>query len=468
MRCLAVIAAVVFSAHAIAAVELNGIGRFVQLREVQFMGALYCEKPSTTAAELLAADRHQRMEIRVVKPRIFAKRFRQWWIDGVAINNRPAVLQHHIDNFSYFTNLFDFKLLRGDRIVIERVPGAGVEFLFNGQPIGRVEDADFFSLLLSSWIGEVSLSTDFRTALLAGGKVDAALQGEFASFTPAPQRPAVAVAANAEAAAGAVAQANVDITAAENAAVGGAVVEGGLVEGGLVEGGPVEGGPVEGSVVEAGVIEAPVAGGTLVEGVAGERVGVERDSVEGTVVAVAASVAPAATAAPRRSEKTAAAATLSLPRQAPVKASVPIAPALIAGGGTQQALKAAPGQGRAARQPAAQQPVRAAAGGLSAAALLRRQQYVNEALIWTNKHSRYPRRALATRQQGLVLLDVTLDRDGRVQAVTVVQESEHALLNKAAVRAVKKASPFPPPPAVDETFSLTVPISFKLVVDRPR
>ena len=50
-----------------------------------------------------------------------------------------AVLEKHIADFACFTEPFNFKLVRGDRIVIERLPGRGVNFQFNGRHLGGTE-----------------------------------------------------------------------------------------------------------------------------------------------------------------------------------------------------------------------------------------------------------------------------------------------------------------------------------------
>ena len=378
--------------------SLNGVGRFEQLREVQFMAALYSDSPATSAAGLLAAGGRQRIEIHVVKARISAKRFRQWWVDGVAINNPAPVVRRHIDNLSYFTGLFAFKLVRGDRIVIARSPGSGVEFIVNTETIGRVTDLAFFNLLLSSWIGEVSLSTHFRAGLLAGGDVDAALLAQFNRYTPEPGRVGL----------GGRVWPHGGMGTAETAAV---------TEADSVVA-PLNESPATASMA-TGLSAAPTAEAVA----AGERNNGGGPPANGPVLA-----APPLAQSPRVAD------VAAPPPQAGVVELLPVAPT-------------------------------PPAGGVSAAALLQRRQYVNEVLTRTNRHSRYPRRALATRQQGLVMLDITLESDGRLKRVTVVQASAHSLLNKAAVRAVKKASPFPPPPASQELFSLTVPVSFKLLAD---
>lgn len=80
------------------------------------------------------------------------------------------------------------------------------------------------------------------------------------------------------------------------------------------------------------------------------------------------------------------------------------------------------------------------------------------------KHKSYPRIAQQRGQQGDVFLDLKLDGNGNVLSARVKVGSGYESLDKQALEMVKKASPFPAPPASlrNRTFNITVPVSFKL------
>ena len=61
-------------------------------------------------------------------------------------------------------------------------------------------------------------------------------------------------------------------------------------------------------------------------------------------------------------------------------------------------------------------------------------------------------------------MEVLINKQGVIEKVTVTQKSRYSALNKAAVRAVERAAPFPNiPDAINvDFFELTVPITFKL------
>jgi protein TonB len=83
------------------------------------------------------------------------------------------------------------------------------------------------------------------------------------------------------------------------------------------------------------------------------------------------------------------------------------------------------------------------------------------ALLERNK--RYPPGAQSRRQQGVVQVSFSLDRQGRVVESRVVRSSGVAALDEEAVALVRRAQPFPAWPAGQfpgERIGLTVPIGF--------
>jgi TonB family protein len=80
------------------------------------------------------------------------------------------------------------------------------------------------------------------------------------------------------------------------------------------------------------------------------------------------------------------------------------------------------------------------------------------------KAIRYPNRAADKNQQGTVRIGVTIDRSGELISAVTTQESRYRLLNQAALKAVKKAAPFPqlPEEMKADSFEVNLPITFRL------
>ncbi|MBX2857873.1 MAG: TonB family protein [Cellvibrionaceae bacterium] len=100
----------------------------------------------------------------------------------------------------------------------------------------------------------------------------------------------------------------------------------------------------------------------------------------------------------------------------------------------------------------------------TAAGLLAESLYISKLKRWTNRHIRYPSRALNKGWEGNVRLLITIDRDGKVEATTVTEKPRYRDLEKAALKAVKKANPFPamPEEVRGEKFRFSLPIVFVL------
>ena len=73
----------------------------------------------------------------------------------------------------------------------------------------------------------------------------------------------------------------------------------------------------------------------------------------------------------------------------------------------------------------------------------------------------YPSRAVSKNQQGTVRVAI---RSGELKSTQTTQESKYSSLNRAALKAVEKAAPFPelPEQISAEFFELSIPITFRL------
>ena len=80
------------------------------------------------------------------------------------------------------------------------------------------------------------------------------------------------------------------------------------------------------------------------------------------------------------------------------------------------------------------------------------------------KAIRYPNRAADKNQQGTVRIGVTINRSGKLVSAITTQESKYRLLNQAALKAVKKAAPFPEllEEMKADSFEVNLPITFRL------
>ena len=80
------------------------------------------------------------------------------------------------------------------------------------------------------------------------------------------------------------------------------------------------------------------------------------------------------------------------------------------------------------------------------------------------KHKQYPKIAQMRGWQGDVAVDIQIDGSGNVLSTKIHTSSGFESLDKQALEMVKKASPFPMPPAAlrSKPFNVLVPVSFRL------
>lgn len=172
-----------------AAPRLNGMATHVQLGEEQFIAALYSDTLSSDARDLMLKDEDKAMELRILADNLFARRFQRMWIEGIAINAGTTEMEKNAQHLASFSNSLKVRMIRGDILRIERMTADNVtKVQLNNQLIDTIPDAKFFDLLLRTWLGPVPLSSNFKDALLAAGKVDAELAGRFSQITPSSAR----------------------------------------------------------------------------------------------------------------------------------------------------------------------------------------------------------------------------------------------------------------------------------------
>jgi len=135
---------------------------------------------------------------------------------------------------------------------------------------------------------------------------------------------------------------------------------------------------------------------------------------------------------PQRQELRAPAPTTSAPQALPEQTAV---------------LPAAPAQGRATPNTSNAVPT-----------------WKTQIVALLERNKRYPESAQSRHQQGIAQVFFSLNRQGRVIDSRMVRRSGTSALDEEALALLRRAQPFPPPPAElrGQRVDLTVPIRFKL------
>jgi periplasmic protein TonB len=90
--------------------------------------------------------------------------------------------------------------------------------------------------------------------------------------------------------------------------------------------------------------------------------------------------------------------------------------------------------------------------------------YRNSLAAHVQPYQRYPALARARREEGLVVLRVTIERDGHIAAMSIEHGSGSESLDREALATLKRADPLPPIPAgvPGATIDLVFPLRFHL------
>jgi protein TonB len=113
---------------------------------------------------------------------------------------------------------------------------------------------------------------------------------------------------------------------------------------------------------------------------------------------------------------------------------------------------------------AATGPVASAAPGSDPRARQQEADYFALVSAHLNRRKTYPVEARRARQQGVVTVRFTVDRQGRVSDVSIRRSSGHELLDSATLDLVQRVAPLPPMPASmpRDRITLSLPIDYSL------
>lgn len=170
---------------------LNGLALEQEFNKDRYIAAVYSDRLADNSATLLSNDSSRRLEVRVIADRLPARRFRNQWMEGIAINNPGDTLSAQAEHMVAFANLFQGALLAGDQLTVEYAANTGATVVaLNSVELGSIHEPEFFNTLLRAWIGPVPPSTEFRDGLLAAGRVSARLRDQFERLQPSDGRTA--------------------------------------------------------------------------------------------------------------------------------------------------------------------------------------------------------------------------------------------------------------------------------------
>ena len=176
------------SSFSLSATQLNGLAVSQEFGRDQFIGGLYTTTPDSDASMILGRTEEATIEIKVLLAEMSARTLNSMWIEGLALNSSSSDLEAEAENLAKLMNMFRRRLVAGDTIQIQFVPGNTISVFMNQVELGSIQSEKLFKMLLSSWIGDIPRSTAFKSDLLKQGKVDQQLFDQYESLRPTAAR----------------------------------------------------------------------------------------------------------------------------------------------------------------------------------------------------------------------------------------------------------------------------------------
>ena len=152
--------------QALPALQLQGAGIRTKFLFDIYVGAFYTEQAINSTEEALTDLGAKRMWFKIVYSDISGKQFRDAWQEGIKANNSSDVIKKYQQSIDQFINFFHQDMVKGDTLTIDYLPKIGTRVEINHKLKGVIAGDEFYSLVLSTWMGENPPSQKFQNALL--------------------------------------------------------------------------------------------------------------------------------------------------------------------------------------------------------------------------------------------------------------------------------------------------------------
>ena len=388
---------------------INGLGEYREFNKPTLMIKLDLAVPTEDALEAVSMDVPKQLSFRMLEDRS-ARRWSQIWIQNLSINSPPAVLTKQTDDLIRMTQAIPSTLLQGDLVEFERVANDLTLMIVDGVEVAEFQTPDFFEFLLSAFIGPVPPSSELKSSLLQAGDVNSEANTLFTSLGYSNER-SNTVASWLKPIAPEPEPEPIEIVEETESSEEVADLAEGLQKQLLDEQEEAEEQANSSEISAIEVTEAELAS----------------EQVEGTVDTIEED------------------ATDPIP-----ESEVLAEPLEVAAMEVESEVEVAEEEDA---------PLL-----ITADSLLAVQNYQREILLKIYENMEYPRSAQRRNQEGTLRVSIAVNKDGSLENIELLQQTEHESLNEAALAAVDDASPFNglPESILDLPMTVEIPIQFRL------
>ncbi len=145
--------------------QLNGAGIRSKFVVKVYVAMLYLENPGSDRDQVIGDAGAKQLIMHFLYKEVDKDALVEAWNDGFNGNGTPEQLEKLKSEIAEFNGLFD-TVKKGDRIVLDYVPGKGTTVSINASEKGTIVGKEFNDLLLAIWLGDKPVAEKLRKALL--------------------------------------------------------------------------------------------------------------------------------------------------------------------------------------------------------------------------------------------------------------------------------------------------------------
>lgn len=146
--------------------QLNGVGLREKFWVDIYVGSLYLTEKNSNVAEILSTSSAYRLQMDFVYKEVAKKKLLKAWRDGFEKNQDKETMAQLKQRAEQFYSYFEANAVKGDRYVLDYIPGTGTKIIKNSKLQGIIPGVDFKNALLEIWLGNFPADSGLKKGLL--------------------------------------------------------------------------------------------------------------------------------------------------------------------------------------------------------------------------------------------------------------------------------------------------------------
>lgn len=146
--------------------QLNGAGLREYIWIDIYVGSLYLVNKNSNVAEILSTSNAFRLQMDFVYKEVAKDELVTTWRDGFEKNQDKEAMLELKKRAEQFYSYFDANAIKGDRYVLDYIPGTGTKIFKNNKLLGVIPGVDFKNALLEIWLGNFPADSNLKKGLL--------------------------------------------------------------------------------------------------------------------------------------------------------------------------------------------------------------------------------------------------------------------------------------------------------------